>query len=114
MRYLLIAAVSILLLPNLAFATVTPAKKNGEISRGQLSLSSEESGLELLAPLLSTKIDVSVTGPIARVSLTHRFVNTSNEWVEGIYKFPLPENSAVDTLRMRIGGRDQPPLIGPV
>ena len=105
MRYLLIAAFSILFLPNLAFSTVTPAKQNGEISRGQLSLSSEESGLELLAPLLSTKIDVSVTGPIARVSLTQRFVNTSNEWVEGIYKFPLPENSAVDTLRMRIGGR---------
>lgn len=59
----------------------------------------------LKALLLSTDIDVSVTGPIVRAIVTHRFRNTYTDWMEGVYVFPLPESSAVDTLRMRVGSR---------
>ena len=52
-----------------------------------------------------TNIDVTVSGPIARATITQRFRNSSNSWVEGIYAFPLPEGSAVDTLSMRVGKR---------
>ena len=53
------------------------------------------------------KIDVAmnVTGMINRVSVIHSFSNTTGDWQEGIYVFPLPENAAVDHMRLRIGGR---------
>ena len=42
---------------------------------------------------------------IARTKVTQRFHNPSQDWVNGIYAFPLPENAAVDHLDMRIGER---------
>ena len=46
---------------------------------------------------------MTVNGTIARVTVTQRFENNSDRWLEGIYVFPLPEQSAVDALRMQIG-----------
>ena len=54
---------------------------------------------------LATSVDIEVTGVVARVSVSQRFRNDSGDGVEGVYVFPLPENSAVDRLRMRIGDR---------
>src|SRR5262249_42175198 len=34
-----------------------------------------------------------------------RFVNPAGDCVEGVYVFPLPEGSAVDRMRLRIGDR---------
>jgi Ca-activated chloride channel family protein len=48
---------------------------------------------------------IDVNGPIIRTRVTQRFQNPSKGWVEGTYVFPLPENSAVDTLKMQIGDR---------
>ncbi len=36
---------------------------------------------------------------------SRRFKNASEDWVEGIYVFPLPERAAVDHLRMKVGER---------
>ena len=44
-----------------------------------------------------------MTGIIARTKVTQIFTNPSTDWVEGIYVFPLPEDAAVDTLRMKVG-----------
>ncbi|HSG40014.1 MAG TPA: VIT domain-containing protein, partial [Thermoanaerobaculia bacterium] len=57
------------------------------------------------APVLGTTVEMRVTGIIARTRVTQIFTNPSQEWVEGIYIFPLPEDAAVDTLRMKIGDR---------
>lgn len=53
------------------------------------------------------KIDVAmnITGMINRVSVIQSFSNTTDEWQEGVYVFPLPENAAVDHMRLRIGER---------
>ena len=56
-------------------------------------------------PMLSTDVAISVTGLIARTAVTQYFHNPTDEWLEGIYVFPLPQNAAVDTLEMRIGER---------
>ncbi|WP_339768148.1 marine proteobacterial sortase target protein [uncultured Paraglaciecola sp.] len=58
-----------------------------------------------LSPLLSTDVKIRVTGMIARTQVTQRFHNPSQDWVNGIYAFPLPENAAVDHLSMTIGER---------
>ncbi|MEA2414963.1 MAG: Ca-activated chloride channel, partial [Thermoanaerobaculia bacterium] len=46
-----------------------------------------------------------VTGPIVRTTVTQTFHNTTGRCVEGLYVYPLPELSAVDTLKMTIGSR---------
>ena len=57
------------------------------------------------APVLGSTVEVRVTGIIARARVTQIFRNPSADWVEGIYIFPLPEDAAVDTLKMKIGDR---------
>ena len=54
---------------------------------------------------LDTKVQMNITGTINRVRVEQMFTNPSNEWVEGVYVFPLPEDSAVDHLAMQIGDR---------
>jgi Ca-activated chloride channel family protein len=54
---------------------------------------------------IGTTVEVKVTGIIARTKVTQIFKNASPEWVEGIYLFPLPDDAAVDTLRMKVGNR---------
>lgn len=54
---------------------------------------------------LGTNVDITVEGPIARTTVTQRFINSGNNLAEGIYAFPLPEDAAVDSLSMRIGKR---------
>jgi len=89
-----------------ATPSATPAFMTlDEVGAGQLMLRTDTPGRYLPAPLVSTDIDIAVTGPILRATVTQRFLNPADAWVEGIYAFPLPENSAVDGLRMRIGDR---------
>jgi Ca-activated chloride channel family protein len=57
------------------------------------------------AAQLNIDVDMVVTGMINRVSVTQSFTNTTDQWQEGIYVFPLPENAAVDRLRLKIGER---------
>ncbi len=80
---------------------VTPS----EMRSGALLFGSGEEGRYVQAPLLGTDIDIQVSGPTARARITQRFRNPASGWVEGVYVFPLPENSAVDTLKMVIGER---------
>ena len=57
------------------------------------------------APLQSTHARLVVTGNTVRGTVTQRFRNPLGEWLEGSYLFPLPDDAAVDHLRMRIGDR---------
>jgi Ca-activated chloride channel homolog len=54
---------------------------------------------------LHTDIDIEVSGMLAYTLVTQRFVNNTSDWVEGRYLFPLPDGSAVESLRIRIGQR---------
>ncbi len=74
-----------------------------EATTGALLLESLEPGRYVEAPRLATDVVISVSGPIARTRVTQRFENTSDLWVEGVYVFPLPDEAAVDTLKMQIG-----------
>jgi len=72
---------------------------------GGLLLRPRGGGTPIAAPLLATDVEIRVVGHVARARVTQRFRNTQADWYEGIYVFPLPENAAVDRLRMRIGER---------
>jgi Ca-activated chloride channel family protein len=57
------------------------------------------------APQLTIDVRMKITGMINRVTVIQTFSNTTDAWQEGIYVFPLPENAAVDQLRLRVGER---------
>jgi len=57
------------------------------------------------ATLLNTDVNITVNGLVARVSVMQEFENDGQEWVEGVYVFPLPGKAAVDHMRLHIGDR---------
>ncbi len=57
------------------------------------------------APKVETEVTIHVTGIVARTRVAQTFHNPGGDPVEGLYVFPLPENAAVDRLRLRIGER---------
>ena len=79
--------------------------KPNDMGTGALLFKSNEPGQFVEAPRVASDFDISVTGQIARTRVTQQFRNPANGWVEGVYVFPLPENAAVDTLKMVIGDR---------
>jgi len=79
--------------------------KPGEMGTGSILFKSKTDGLYVPAPLIATDVDIKVAGTIARATVTQRFRNVSDQWVEGIYVFPLPETAAVDRLRLKVGNK---------
>ena len=59
----------------------------------------------LVAPLQSTEARLVVTANTVRGTLLQRFRNPLDTWLEGTYLFPLPDDAAVDHLRLRVGER---------
>jgi len=76
-----------------------------DIRRGEL-LIPDAAGNGSPALHLGQDVAITVSGIAARVRVTQEFVNSGSDWVEGLYVFPLPDESAVDRLRMRIGERE--------
>ncbi len=75
------------------------------VQRGSLLLKLASGGVSIDAPQLSTDVVMNISGMSARVKVKQRFRNPGSGWVEGVYVFPLPENAAVDRMRLRIGER---------
>lgn len=57
------------------------------------------------ATRINTRVDIAVSGLVARTRISQAFRNDGGSRVEGIYVFPLPDDAAVDRLRIRIGER---------
>lgn len=77
----------------------------GDVTAGRLLFRTTEPGVYLPAPVVMTDVRMQVGGLIARVTVSQRFYNPTDRWLEGVYVFPLPEDAAVDHMRMRIGER---------
>ena len=83
------------------------AEKNpiNEMQSGSLLIKVMPGGEYIQAPLVNTEVELEVSGIVSRAKVIQHFKNDSSDWVQGTYVFPLPDNSAVDKLRMRIGER---------
>ena len=77
----------------------------GRVTEGTMFWRTERQEALVPAPVLKTDVHIVVTGIVARASVRQEFINPGSEWAEGIYVFPLPEDAAVDHLRMQIGDR---------
>ena len=74
------------------------------ITRGSAWLLPSD-GVYIEALQLESKVNINVSGMIARATVKQKFRNTSSLWAEGLYVFPLPENAAVDHFKLIIDGR---------
>jgi Ca-activated chloride channel family protein len=101
----LLLVVLTLLLARPAEAAALPASSLDSAKTGELMLATGETGKFTRAPRLETDVAITVTGMIARAKVIQHFHNPGADWAEGVYVFPLPENAAVDRLRIRIGDR---------
>ena len=87
---------------------VIPTMGLNDVTEGTLLFKTNQQGRYTAAPILSTDVQIAVTGIIARATVRQEFTNPSQkkgDWLEGIYVFPLPETAAVDHLRMHVGDR---------
>jgi Ca-activated chloride channel family protein len=79
--------------------------RKSDTSQGSLLFKTEQPGIYLSAPAVKTDVRIKVSGMLARAKVTQTFRNPTRHWLEGLYVFPLPSESAVDTLRMQVGER---------
>ncbi|WP_223296504.1 marine proteobacterial sortase target protein [Shewanella pealeana] len=94
-----------LLLPMNAIAMQTTEPFSIDaVKQGSLVFENPQGEIALALPM-KTDVSMQVSGWINRVSVRHEFKNTSTEWVNGQYLFPLPNEAAVDQLRLHIGDR---------
>ncbi len=103
---LLITAPVAPFLPTAAFA-MQEATEEPDLGpqSGTLLFANKDGSAQIAAVQLGTDMNVSVSGNIARVRVTQVFRNTSREWMAAKYLYPLPEDAAVDSLKMTVGQR---------
>ncbi|MEL6763686.1 MAG: VIT domain-containing protein, partial [Cyanobacteria bacterium J06607_6] len=56
-------------------------------------------------PLEHTSVDARVAGNLSRVEVTQTFTNPYDVPLEAVYKFPLPDEAAVDDMEIQMGDR---------
>ncbi|NVB43258.1 hypothetical protein G6O69_35870 [Pseudenhygromyxa sp. WMMC2535] len=49
------------------------------------------------------KVEVAISGRIARTQIEQSFVNDSSQTLEGIYQFPLPADASISDLQLLVG-----------
>ncbi|MDJ0623913.1 MAG: marine proteobacterial sortase target protein [Desulfocapsaceae bacterium] len=76
-----------------------------DVDSGQLLISREQGKGYVAVPLLEQDVDINVSGMLMNAQVRQRFQNTSTEWIEAVYVFPLPDESGVTRMRMIVGDR---------
>ncbi|MEC4724337.1 marine proteobacterial sortase target protein [Shewanella sp. D64] len=77
-----------------------------ETDRPQASLVYKSiNGEEQVSLPLNTQVQMKVSGWINRVKVRQEFRNDTDHWLNGDYQFPLPNEAAVDHMRLQIGSQ---------
>ena len=91
-----------LLLLALQFAlAMAPARADDTPGTGSLMLHLPDRDVDAL--VLDADMSVQIQGLLADMTLVQAFRNTTDQWVEGRYQFPLPPDATVRGLRIRVG-----------
>src|SRR5271167_1330338 len=75
------------------------------VCEGSLLYRSPISGRFESIPLVHTDVTLDVRGLAAAATVTQQYVNSGTDPFEAVYVFPLPHDSAVYDLEIRIGNR---------
>jgi Ca-activated chloride channel family protein len=102
-RWIVLLLSLLFFLPFVAQADeLTTLDKN---ERAALLIKTSNPGVYAVSAAVKSDVSITVSGPIVRTTVTQTFHNTTGKCIEGLYVYPLPEMSAVDTLKMTIGAR---------
>ena len=98
-----------LMFPAEAGSAIQPQEKTdtrpSQVREGSLLFRDVKSGEYIPAPQLHTDVKIEITGMIGFARVVQEFENPGDEWLEGVYVFPLPEDAAVSHLTMDVGDR---------
>jgi len=100
-----VAVICALWLARTAHAGSDVRMKPQDAQTGTLLFKPKDGGETFAVLRQSTDVTLRVSGIVVRATVRQTFRNPHDDWYEGIYVFPLPENAAVDHLKMRIGDR---------
>ena len=75
-------------------------------SSRQLQIVGPDGKVTGFVPLRHTDVKTEISGFVARTVVTQEFENVLPDAVEAIYVFPLPHDSAVDGMSMKVGDRE--------
>ena len=85
---------------------LSETSKEEEKSRSETGgLFATVDGKKEIFPLENTSVNARVAGNISRVEVTQTFANPFDKPLEAVYKFPLPDEAAVDDMEIVIGDR---------
>lgn len=98
-------ALAALLLPGIVWFPADAAVDPWTAGAGSLWLRADAETAPMAAPGLASEFHARITGNTARVTVTQRFSNPTDDWMEGLYVFPLSTAAAVDTLELQLGDR---------
>ncbi|MDO6684810.1 MULTISPECIES: marine proteobacterial sortase target protein [unclassified Agarivorans] len=76
-----------------------------ELSQGSLVFIDSNGQRQQRLPL-HTKVEMTVSGMTNRVTLIQTFENNTQDWINGRYMFPLPNDAAVDQMHLIVGDRE--------
>jgi len=76
-----------------------------ELGAGTLFFVQQGSNQQLSAMMLASQVHFDINGLIATATLTQSFINQTGANMNGTYAFPLPNNAAVNYLKIEIGER---------
>jgi Ca-activated chloride channel family protein len=102
---LLFLFTALALLAAAAMSRAQESEAEAPAEAGALILHPRGGGADLPAIRLGTHVEVDVTGAVARTRIVQAFRNTGKGWAAATYLYPLPEDGAVDSLKMVIGNR---------
>lgn len=75
-------------------------------AQSQLQIIGKDGKVSGFVPLKHTSVKTEISGFVARIAVTQEFENVLPDAVEAIYVFPLPHDSAVDGMTMKVGDRE--------
>ncbi|MGB7301454.1 MAG: marine proteobacterial sortase target protein [Burkholderiaceae bacterium] len=78
--------------------------RGAEIADGAVLMFQTDAG-PIAAPLQSTRVHMTVSGHVVRTRVAQTYHNPSGQWMDAVYRFPMPDGSAVDGLTMTAGDR---------
>src|SRR2546426_195356 len=99
-----VAAIIFLAYPNKFCASGDLAAQNPNTA-GSLQVVDQDGKPQGVCPLRHTDVKAEISGFLSRVVVTQEFENPSQEKIEAVYTFPLPQNAAVDDMTMVVGDR---------
>lgn len=76
-----------------------------DVKAGQLLTRTDQPGVYHNVLIQRSSVHFDISGMVSNAQLRQVFVNDSNQWLEGVYVFPLPETAAVHRMQIKVGER---------